>query len=70
MPVSCDYRGVEIVEGAICDDYIHICVSIPPKISVLSYVGYLKGKSALMIYDRNLQIKTNGVSHFGQEDIM
>jgi len=53
----CSYRGVDIIEGAVCKDHVHICVSIPPKMSVSSFVGYLKGKSALMIYDRNPQIK-------------
>lgn len=47
----CKYKNVEIVEGAVCADHIHLCVSIPPKLSVSEFMGYLKGKSALMIYD-------------------
>lgn len=49
----CQYKKVEIIEGAVCIDHIHLCVSIPPKLSVSEFVGYLKGKSALMIHDRH-----------------
>ena len=57
----CNYKKVEIVEGAVCADHVHLCVSIPPKLSVSEFVGYLKGKSALMLYDRHphLQSKWN-----------
>ena len=48
----CEYKRVELVEGAVCVDHVHICVMIPPKMKVSEFVGYLKGKSALMIYDR------------------
>ena len=48
----CNYKKVEIIEGAICKDHVHLCVSIPPKLSVSEFVGYLKGKSALMIHDK------------------
>lgn len=47
----CKYKNVEIIEGAVCADYVHLWVSIPPKLSVAEFMGYLKGKSALMIYD-------------------
>jgi putative transposase len=47
----CKYKNVEIVEGAVCSDHVHLCISIPPKLSVSEFMGYLKGKSALMIYD-------------------
>ena len=47
----CSYKGVEIIEGHLMPDYIHMLVSIPPKISVSPFMGYLKGKSALMILD-------------------
>ena len=55
----CKYKGVEIISGAVCSDHVHLCVSIPPKIKVSEFMGYLKGKSTLMIYDRhpNLQSK-------------
>ena len=49
----CKYKKVEIVAGAVCTDHIHLCVSIPPKLSVSDFVGYLKGKSALMIFDKH-----------------
>ncbi|MGN0691171.1 MAG: IS200/IS605 family transposase [Oscillospiraceae bacterium] len=49
----CQYKKVEIIEGAVCIDHVHMCVSIPPKLSVSEFVGYLKGKSALMIHDRH-----------------
>lgn len=48
----CKYKKVEIIEGAVCIDHVHLCLSIPPKMSISSFMGYLKGKSALMIYDR------------------
>ena len=58
---------MEIIEGAVCIDHVHLCVSIPPKMSVSDFMGYLKGKSALMIYDRHpeLQNKWNKVSFGG-----
>ena len=48
----CEYKKVEIIEGAVCLDHVHICVEIPPKLSVSDFVGYLKGKSALMVFDK------------------
>ena len=54
----CKYKGVEIIEGAVCADHVHICVSIPPKISVSNFMGYLKGKSTLMIYDRHPELQS------------
>ena len=48
----CKWKGVEIVEGEVCPDHIHLLVSIPPKISVSSFMGYLKGKSSLMIFQK------------------
>ncbi len=52
----CKYKGVEIIEGKLMVDHVHILVSIPPKISVSSFMGYLKGKSALII-DRHANLK-------------
>ena len=49
----CEMKGVELIEGATKADHVHMCVSIPPKLSVSEFVGYLKGKSALMVYDRH-----------------
>ena len=53
----CERRGVEIIEATACPDHIHMLVSIPPKLSVSSFVGYLKGKSSLMIFDRHANLK-------------
>ena len=44
----CQWKGVEIIEGEVCPDHIHMLVSIPPKMSVSGFMGYLKGKSALL----------------------
>ena len=52
----CEFKKVEIVEGAVCADHVHLCVSIPPKLSVSEFVGYLKGKSALMIFDKHPEL--------------
>ena len=61
----CKYKGVEIIEGHLMPDHIHMLVSIPPKISVASFMGYLKGKSALMIFERHANLKYKfGNRHF------
>lgn len=61
----CDQKWIEILEATACTDHIHMVVAIPPKYSVSSVMGYLKGKSSLMIFDRhaNLQYKY-GNRHF------
>jgi len=62
----CSYKGVEIIEGHLMPDHIHMLVSIPPKYSISSFMGYLKGKSALMIFDRHANLKYKyGNWHFG-----
>ena len=48
----CEWKGVEIIEGEICPDHIHLLLSIPPKMSVSGFMGYLKGKSSLMIFQK------------------
>jgi len=53
----CEFKKVEIIEANACPDHIHMLVSIPPKISVASFVGYLKAKSSLMIFDRHANLK-------------
>ena len=64
----CRWKGVEIVEGEACADHIHILVKIPPKISVSSFMGYLKGKSSLVIFDEHANLKYNyGSRHFWSE---
>ena len=61
----CEEKGVEIIEAQACPDHIHMLVAIPPKISVAQFVGYLKGKSALMIFDRHANLKYKyGNRHF------
>jgi putative transposase len=61
----CNYKDVEIVQGSVSMDHVHICVKIPPKISVSYFMGYLKGKSALMIFDRHPEYKKkNAGRHF------
>ena len=52
----CKYKKVEIIEGAVCKDHVHLCLSIPPKMSISEFMGYLKGKSALMIFDRHPEL--------------
>ncbi len=61
----CKYKGVEIIEGHMMPDHIHMLLSIPPKYSVSSVMGYLKGKSALMIFERHANLKYKyGNRHF------
>lgn len=61
----CEQKKVEIIEAETCPDHIHMLVSIPPNLSVAQFVGYLKGKSALMIFDRHANLKYKyGNRHF------
>ena len=61
----CQMKEIEIIEAELCKDHIHMLVSIPPKYSVSQIVGYLKGKSALMIFDRHANLKYKyGNRHF------
>lgn len=53
----CKRKEVELIEAEACPDHIHMLVSIPPKISVSSFMGYLKGKSTLMIFERHANLK-------------
>ena len=53
----CKYKGVEILEGHMMPDHVHLLLSIPPKMSVSSFMGYLKGKSALMMFDKHANLK-------------
>ncbi len=57
LKMLCDWKGVEILEGHLMPDHIHMLVSIPPKISVSSFMGYLKGKSSLLMFDRHANLK-------------
>ena len=61
----CENKGVEILEAELCKDHVHMLVSIPPNLSVAQFVGYLKGKSSLMIFDRHANLKYKyGNRHF------
>lgn len=53
----CERKQVDILEANACKDHIHLLVSIPPKLSVSQFMGYLKGKSSLMIFDRHAELK-------------
>ena len=57
LRLLCERKGVEIIEANACLDHIHMLVSIPPKLSVAQFMGYLKGKSSLMIFDRHANLK-------------
>ena len=57
LRLLCERKGVEIIEANACPDHIHMLVSIPPKLSVAQFMGYLKGKSSLMIFDRHANMK-------------
>ena len=61
----CDQKGIEIIEAELCPDHIHMLISIPPKYSVAQIMGYIKGKSSLMIFDRHANMKYKyGNRHF------
>ena len=61
----CEYKGIEIIEAEACKDHIHMLVSIPPKYSVAQIMGYLKGKSSLMIFEKYANLKYKyGNRHF------
>ena len=69
LRLLCDRKGVEIIEAECCPDHIHMLVRIPPKYSVSYIVGYLKGKSSLMIFDRHANLKYKyGNRHFWCRD--
>ena len=55
----CNWKGVNIINAEVCPDHVHMLIEIPPKMSVSSFMGYLKGKSSLMIYEKwgNMKFK-------------
>ena len=53
----CEQKGVEIIEAEACPDHIHMLVSVPPYLSIAQFMGFLKGKSSLMIFDRHANLK-------------
>ena len=65
LRMLCQRKGIEIIEAECCIDHIHMLVKIPPKYGVSYIVGYLKGKSSLIIFDRHANLKyKNGNRHF------
>ena len=61
----CDRKGINIIEAEMCPDHVHMLIEIPPKYSVSEIMGYLKGKSSLMIFDRHANLKYRyGNRHF------
>lgn len=64
----CSYKVVEIIEGHMMPDHVHMLLSIPPKIAISTFVGYLKGKSALQMFDKHANLKYKfGNRHFWAE---
>jgi REP-associated tyrosine transposase len=59
----CEYKGVDLLEGKACLDHIHLCMSIPPKYSVSTIVGYLKGKSVIIVFEKYSSLKKNFKGH-------
>ena len=53
----CEWKGIEIIEAEMCPDHVHMLISIPPKIAVSSFMGYLKGKSSVMLYEQFGEMK-------------
>ena len=65
LRLLCERKGIQIIEAECCPDHIHMLVEIPPKYSVTQIVGYLKGKSSLMIFDKHANLKYKyGNRHF------
>ena len=58
LSTLCKYKNVEIIAGAVCVDHVHLSIAIPPKLSASDFMGYLKGKSTLMIYDRHPELQS------------
>lgn len=64
----CKLKGAEIIEGHMMTDHVHLLLSIPPRIAVSDFMGYLKGKSALMMFDKHANLKYKfGNRHFWSE---
>lgn len=67
----CEYQEVEIIEANACSDHIHMLVKIPLKLSVSIFIGYLKEKSSLMIFEEHVNLKYNlEIDIFGWRDIL
>jgi len=57
LRMLCERKGIEIVEAEICPDHVHMLISVPPKMSISSVIGYIKGKSTLLIFERHANLK-------------
>ena len=57
LRMLCQRKGIEIIEAELCSDHIHMLIKIPPKYSISSIIGYLKGKSTLLIFERHADLK-------------
>lgn len=67
----CQYKGVEIIEGHMMPNHVHMLVMIPPKLAISDFIGYLKSKSALMIFGKHANLKYKYGNRFsGREGIM
>ena len=64
IKILCAYKKVKITAGAVMPDHVHLCVELAPKYSVSSFMGYLKGKSALMVFDKHPEFKARGDKEF------
>ena len=53
----CEYKHVKITAGAVAEDHVHLCVELPPKYAVSDFMGYVKGKSALQVFDRHPEFR-------------
>jgi len=59
----CQYKKIEVIEGTLCVDHVHMCLAIPPKFAVSTIVGYLKGKSAMIMFEKYSRLKRNFRGH-------
>uniref|UniRef100_UPI0040569E8A transposase n=1 Tax=Candidatus Electrothrix sp. TaxID=2170559 RepID=UPI0040569E8A len=57
------YKIIDVIEGALCADHVHMCLAIPPKYAVSTIVGYLKGKSAMIMFEKYSRVKRNFKGH-------
>ncbi len=62
----CERKGVELIEAEACPDHVHMLISVPPKLSVSDFMGYLKGKSTLMIFERHASMNAKGAIDFSR----
>ena len=59
----CKYKGIEVIAGTLCADHVHMCLAIPPKYAVSTIVGYLKGKSEMIMFEKYSRLKRNFKGH-------